>query len=317
MRVAKFWAIIAAKKGLGGLYLARPDADLTVGKIGSYAFESEYVAAGNRFHNRFYDAESFESVDGSRYICEKVKEGDQGALIIDVEPVEEGKTVTVSVPHLDDGNYYDSLTGRLAVVYEHKAYIDFEANGMAVLTRTRLPHPQLSVSERDCSFVGDKQITISVKNAETAYLVFNNESDRTDINSETTVNLKDHVLNGICEIRIYLKNGNNEYLRTLTYKQVQLTGDKFNVINLDEKYLNGEYEIYIWSWSPGRWSKDYTVENGVMLVDTAGMTGFLIGVFEKGYVITDVNNWDSNVIKQSSDIKGETLAAGFADMTGF
>ena len=149
VRVAKFWAIIAAKKGLGGLYLARPDADLTVGKIGSYAFESEYVAAGNRFHNRFYDAESFESVDGSRYICEKVKEGDQGALIIDVEPVEEGKTVTVSVPHLDDGNYYDSLTGRLAVVYEHKAYIDFEANGMAVLTRTRLPHPQLSVSERE------------------------------------------------------------------------------------------------------------------------------------------------------------------------
>ena len=76
-------------------------------------------------------------------------------------------------------------------------------------------------------------------------------------------------------------------------------------------------ERNIWSWSPGRWSKDYTVENGVMLVDTAGMTGFLIGVFEKGYVISDVNNWDSNVLKQSSDVKGEVLAAGFVDMTGF
>jgi hypothetical protein len=54
-----------------------------------------------------------------------------------------------------------------------------------------------------------------------------------------------------------------------------------------------------------------------MLVDTEGMTGFLIGVFEKGYEIKDVNNWDPNVKKQSTDIKGETLASGFVDMSGF
>ena len=47
------------------------------------------------------------------------------------------------------------------------------------------------------------------------------------------------------------------------------------------------------------------------------MTGFLIAVFEKGYEITDPNNWDPNVIKQSADIKGESFAAGFVDMTGF
>jgi hypothetical protein len=54
-----------------------------------------------------------------------------------------------------------------------------------------------------------------------------------------------------------------------------------------------------------------------MLVDTAGMDGFLIAVFEKGYEIQNVNNWDPNVIKQSADIKGEILKAGFFDMTGF
>ena len=78
VRVAKLWSVIAAKTGLGGLYLARPTADLTVGQIGSYAFESEYVAVCNRFHNRFYDANSYESVDGVYYINEKIKEGDQG-----------------------------------------------------------------------------------------------------------------------------------------------------------------------------------------------------------------------------------------------
>ena len=39
--------------------------------------------------------------------------------------------------------------------------------------------------------------------------------------------------------------------------------------------------------------------------------------FEKGYQIEDPNNWDSHVIKQSSDIKGEILTAGFVDLSGF
>ena len=38
---------------------------------------------------------------------------------------------------------------------------------------------------------------------------------------------------------------------------------------------------------------------------------------EKGYEVKDVNNWDSNIIKQSSDISGDLLKQGFIDMTGF
>ncbi len=317
IRVAKFWSVIAAKKGLGGLFLARPDADLTVGRIGSYAFESEYVAVGNRFHNRFYDAASYESADGTCYVCEKIKENDQGALILSVDAVDTGTTYAVAVPHLEDGNYYDALTGSLAVVTDHKAYINFEANGMAILTRTKYLHPQLEISDRDCSFVGDKQVTIKIKNAETAYYSFDGSDEKHTIEESAVITLKDHVENGVCRLRVYLKNANNVCERTFTYKQVELVGDKFNVINLDSRYLNGDYELYIWSWSPGRWSKDYAVENGVLLVDTKGMTGFLIAVFEKGYEITDPNVWDPNVLKQSADIKGESFAAGFVDMTGF
>lgn len=317
VRVAKLWSVIAAKSGLGGLYLARPTEELTVGQIGSYAFESEYVAVCNRFHNRFYDAETYESVDGTRYVSEKIKDGDQGVLILELGAVDATADVTVAVPHLEDGNYYDALTGNLAVVYNHEAHFTFEANGMAILTRTRHLHPQLTVSERDCSFVGDKKITVGVKNAEVAYYWFNGESEKTAIDGETVVSLKDHVENGVCVLHIYLKNANNVYERTFTYRQVELVGDKFNVINLDPKYLGGDYEIYIWSWNPGHWSKDYTIDDGVMLVDTKGMTGFLVAVFEKGYEIKDKNNWDSHVIKQSSDIKGEILTAGFIDMTGF
>ena len=86
---------------------------------------------------------------------------------------------------------------------------------------------------------------------------------------------------------------------------------------LVKETLNGEYELYIWSWSPGVWSQDYEIRDGVMLVDTTGMDGFLIGAFEKGYRIEDPNNWDPNVIKQSPDIKGELLKQGFFDLSGF
>ncbi|MBR5059339.1 MAG: hypothetical protein IKX06_01035, partial [Clostridia bacterium] len=145
-RVAKLWSLIAVKKGLGGLYLARPTDELTVGQIGSYAFESESVAVSNRFHNRFYDAESYESADGSCYVCEKIKEGDQGALVLYLGTVDTGKTVTVAVPHLEDGNYYDALTGNKAVVSDHRAYINFDANGLSILTRAADLHPQLEIS---------------------------------------------------------------------------------------------------------------------------------------------------------------------------
>ena len=44
---------------------------------------------------------------------------------------------------------------------------------------------------------------------------------------------------------------------------------------------------------------------------------YLIGVFEKGYEIKDPGAWDSGVIKQSPDFKGEILKEGFFDLSGF
>ncbi len=318
VRVAKCWSVIAAKKDLGGLYLARPTEELTVGRIGSYAFESEYVAVGNRFHNRFYDAESYESVSDSCYVNEKIKPNDQGALILNLGEVDPEKTVRVAVPHLDDGNYYDALTGSKVVVSGHTAFVPFEANGMAVITRSKDVHPQLVISERDCSFVGEKEITLKAVNCDEAYYYFNGQStDRQPIDGTASVRLDQHLLDGRADLSVCLRKGNNVFEQVFTYHQVQLIDGAFNVINLADKYLNGDYELYIWSWSPGVWSQDYEIRDGVMLVDTAGMTGFLVAAFEKGYRIEDIHNWDGNVIKQSSDITGDILKAGFFDMSGF
>lgn len=318
VRVAKFWSVIAAKKDLGGLYLARPNAELTVGTIGSYAYESEYVAVSNRFHNRFYAADSYESAFGTCYINEKILPDDQGALILNVGDVNPDEVVSVAVPHLDDGIYYDALTGFEIPVRDHVASVRFEANGLAIVTRSQGVHPQLSVSERDCSFVGSKTVTLTPKNSEESSYWFNgDEANRQAFSDAVEVALGDHVLDGKVDLTVSVRNGNNIFEQTFTYTQLQLLEGGFNLVNLDEKYLNGEYELYIWSWNPGKWSKNYEIRDGVLLVDTTGMTGFLIAVFEKGYEMSDVNQWDSHVLKQSSDIKGDLLKQGFMDMTGF
>lgn len=318
VRVAKFWSIIAAKKGLGGLYLARPTDELAVGQIGSYAFESEYVAVSNRFHNRFYAAESFESVDGTCYVNEKIAPDDQGVLILNVGEADPEKAVKVAVPHLENGNYYDALTGKKVVVYNKTATVQFDASGIAVITRSKDLHPQLTVSERDCSFVGSKKITLKAVNSEESYYYFNSDSaDKHTFTDSTEVDVGEQVRDGKVDLTVVLRSGRHTFEQTFTYTQVALVEGGFNLINIDKKYLNGDYELYIWSWSPGKWSKDYTIVGDVLVVDTEGMTGFLVAVFEKGYEIADVNNWDSNVLKQSGDIKGELLSQGFFDMSGF
>ncbi len=318
VRIAKYWSVIAAKKGLGGLYLARPTDDLVVGQIGSYAFESEYVAVSNRFHNRFYAAESYESIDGTCYINEKIAPDDQGVLILNADSVDPEQTVAIAVPHLEDGVYYDALTGLAVPVSDHTAYVQFEANGLAVVTRSRDVHPQVTVSERDCSFVGSKTIRLTAANSEESYYCFNEDaSTRVDFGESADVTVSEHMQDGKVDLTVVVRNGKNTFEQTFTYTELQLLEGGFNVINLDEKYLNGDYTLYIWSWNPGKWSKDYEIRDGVMIVNTEGMTGFLIAVFEKGYEVTDLNNWDSRVLKQSSDIKGEILKQGFLDMTGF
>ncbi|MBQ1342158.1 MAG: hypothetical protein IIY33_06710 [Erysipelotrichaceae bacterium] len=317
-RIAKYWSVVAGKKDLGGLYLARPTAELTVGKIGSYAFESEQVAIANRFRNRFYAAESYESAEGELYVNEKILPLDQGALIVNVGEINTGKTVEVKVPHLDNGNYYDALTGYKVVVSNHIAYVRFDANGVSVITRTKDIHPQLTVSDRDCTFKDDMEVILTAQNFDEGYYWFNNNTaERTEMKISTHVFLADHVEDGRVDLHVYLKKGVNELNQCYSYTKVEVSSDKFNVINLNPSYLNGDYELYIWSWSPGRWSKDYEIKDGILYVDTEGMTGFLLAIFEKGYEITDTTQWDSNVIKQSYDIKGDVLLQGYADMSGF
>jgi hypothetical protein len=316
-RVAKFWGVLTSRKDLGTLYLGRPDENIKVGTIGSYQFEHEWVACANRFHNRFVGADEYQSADGKVYINERISSTDQGAYVLNLDTIDETKEVTVTLPHLDDGNYYDTLTGNKVVVHNHKASMKFDINGMAFLTRTnQKARPRFKINIRNCSFVDDKQITIDIDKYDEAFYTFNDETTKYPLNKETKISIKDHVVDNKVKLNITLKNGTHEVKRTFIYNKVKLIEGYFNVININPNYLT-DYDLYMWSWSPSVWSKNYIVQDDVLLVDTTGMTGFLFAIFEKGYKINDLTKWDSNNIKQSADIKGSLLDEGFYDASSF
>ena len=317
--VAKFWGIISSRKDLGALYLGRPDENLTVGKVGSYAFETEYVACANRFHNRFVGASEYRSVGGEMiYVTERVSDTDQGAYVLNLDKVDVSTKYEVKLPHLDDGNYYDMLTGNRVVVTKHKAKMNFDSSGIAYLTRTnQKPRPRFSITERNALFAKDMDVTVKISNYDEAYYTFNNEETKYELKDETKISIGNHI-NSENEVKlnIHVKNGDFVFERTFTYTKVSLIEGYVNVFNINPTYLE-DYELYMWSWEPGTWSKNYQYRDGILLVDATGMTGFLFALFEKGYVVTTPNEWDSNVIKQSSDVSGKALEQGFYDASAF
>ena len=317
--VAKLWGIISSRKDLGALYLGRPDENLTVGKVGSYAFETEYVACANRFHNRFIGASEYRSVGGEMiYVTERVSDTDQGAYVLNLDKVDSSTKYEVSLPHLDDGNYYDMLTGNRVVVTKHKAKMNFDSSGIAYLTRTnQKPRPRFSITERNALFAKDMDVTVKISNYDEAYYTFNNEETKYELKDETKISIGNHI-NSENEVKlnIHVKNGDFVFERTFTYTKVSLIEGYVNVFNINPTYLE-DYELYMWSWEPGTWSKNYKYRDGILLVDATGMTGFLFALFEKGYVVTTPNEWDSNVIKQSSDVSGKALEQGFYDASAF
>lgn len=317
--VAKMWGILSSRKDLGVIYLGRPDENLTVGKIGSYAFENEYVSCSNRFHNRFVGADEYLSASSEKiFINERIKDNDQGAYVLNLETIDLTKTYEVKLPHLENGNYYDLLTGNKVVVTNNKATMKFDKSGMVFLTRTnQKAHPRFTINEREGLFAQSKSIKITISDYEEAYYTFNDNPTRYELNDETTIELGNGIdKDGNVKLNIHIKNGDFVVNRSFNYSKVNLIDGYFNVFNLNPKYLE-DYELFMWSWSPSVWSKNYRIQDEILLIDTSGMTGFLLAIFEKGYDIADLNTWDSNVIKQSADISGKALELGFYDASGF
>ena len=322
VQVNRVWAMMMARKGAKGLYLARQANrdNLTVAQVGSYTFEEPSVAIMNKFHYCYKDVDDFVSSQQEIYICERYDEeftNSHAAVIVDTTKnvVAGGKDVTFK--KISDGKYYDQMTGKEVVVRGHRAHIDFGDSNICVLTTTEnMARPFVKVSNRGGSFVDSLKVTVNLQDATGTYQINNKAAVDLSATTEITIRASDAV-DGVITLKLAYGNEQYSYQREFKYRSVTLIEGYFNVINLNSRYFT-ENEIYLWSWgvSKGQWSKNYTVRDGVLLIDlnTFTDTSFLIALFEKGYEITNLTKWDENSLKQSKDL---AIKDKFFDATGF
>ena len=314
-KTSRKYAIIASRKDTVAMYLARCDQAATVGMVGSYFFEEEVIAASNRFHNRYAGYDEEQSAAGNVYINERFKENkSSGALLVNLKGKGEAE---VTFKHLEDAIYYDQLTGAKVTVKDHKATLNFDDTGLVFLTRTNnLPRPSIEISQRDLSFAGSLKIDVTVKNANSMSYSINDGSEVT-FNGTTSITLTDSSA-ALTTIKFKAANEQFSIEKKSTYKKVELVEGYLNIVNINPSYFD-IYDFYYWAWgggSNGKWLNDFENRNGVLLFDFSNKpyTGFLLAAFNKGYTISNVNEWDSHLVKQTSDI---STSAKFYDASNF
>ena len=313
------WAILGSRKDTQGLFLARTDEANSVGIISTYHFKSEAIAAVNRLHNRFVGGEEYQSYDGTIYYNERVLGDDKGAVIT---AFNNETKVVVDFTQLGTGVYYDQITGKSVVVRNGHATIELDSSYVSVLTKSKnQPHPSFDISDRGSAFFQGTTLTITGKNITSGYYQINGGT-KVSFEKNVEITLKEEqAVNKLITLKVSVSNSQFTVEEEFYFKTVELIEGYFNVVNVKPEYINDK-EIYMWKWGngqPGSWSKDYTVSGTTLLIDKSIMNyeGFLLAIFEKGYVISKVNEWDSNVIKQSVNISGSILAQGYFDASLF
>lgn len=328
-RILRGYAVTASRKSSRSLYLSRPDDNQTVGIISDFSYESNVLGAINRFHDRFVDGEEYQSAVASTYVNQRVNGDAKGAIIVDFNP--SGKAA-LSLDKLGTGVYYDQITGKSYTIRNGHLIVDLPDSGIIVLSQSKnAARPTIEVSSRGGLFVGSIDVNIKVNGS--AYYTINGGS-HVVIDKETNITLGDVVdANNKVTLVVHAENGGFSLERVYTFTKFQLIEGYYNVVNIDPTYFTS-YEIFMWSWGPndnGHWSKDYQVQDGVLLInvdeykaapasekDKYGykLACFKLGTKKEG---ADRNTWgdDSLVIKKTSDFSFNILAQGYYDASDF
>ena len=321
--LSQSWAILASRKDYRGLYFARPDSGSapSIGIIGDYFFKNERLGAVNRFHNRFVGASEEQSSDGTIYVNERYGDEDKGAVVVNTGSE---RKIIVEFSKLGTDVYYDQMTGKAVTVRNGHATIELASSGIAVLTRSKNgPLPTLDIDNHGGLFVDEMTVNVSFENAkDMVYSI--NESEPLPVPADGKITFTaEQAIDDDIDLTIEYTGQYLDYTvsQTFHYKSASLIDGYFNILNVDPEHIS-DYEIYMWSWKAGengKWSKDYAIQDGIILVDTdaLGIEGMVFGRFEKDYVITNLNEWDNNVLKQTTDITGAVLAQGYYDGSAF
>ena len=125
----KAWALIAARNGVMGLYLARPaNFSQLLGAASNTAWANPEVSAVNQFHNAFAGQSEFVSSENG---IVSVERGDAGVVLVNCKG--NGTEVSLTANKLKDGTYTDQITGASFTVADGKISGTIGDTGIAVV----------------------------------------------------------------------------------------------------------------------------------------------------------------------------------------
>ena len=147
--VNKSWAVAAARADVSALYFARPAGysdnapQGTMGQMESTDWMDVEVAEANKFHTAFIGADEYVHAEGDLVLIERWNEEDCGLVMVNAV----GTTATAYAPvsYVEDGTYYDQITGEAFTVANGYVSGPVGSTGIVVL-RSQPPvvceHPE-------------------------------------------------------------------------------------------------------------------------------------------------------------------------------
>ena len=146
-------------------------------------------------------------------------------------------------------------------------------------------------------------VTITVRDADTAYYQINN-GEKVTFENTTTVTLGEDVLSGTIHLRVTAENAAHKLVKEYAYVKRDPNNLNIEVINIDNEYINNR-NLVAWVWKAGedgRWVNGNVNGNTFSFKVTINDTHFLLSSFPSGTVAQGSEDiWDQ-CLKQTADI---------------
>lgn len=236
------WALIASRAYTTPLYFDRPDGygkfPGNMGNMGNSDWKDPDVVAINKFHNKMEGTGEYLDQQGNEILL--IGREDKGAVIVNL-----GDRTNADLKiKFRDGQYknYGSAGGEVTV---SGGRVTGELKpGITILYANNIYKPEVSSSQENCDFVGSMNVTLNVKNADTAVYSINGGNERSFTDGKV-INIGSDMENGqSCTLYMKAQNSAGSAEKTYVYNKVdKIKSSKVYFYNTDN-YANPKVYIY-------------------------------------------------------------------------
>lgn len=301
-KLNRIYAVEMSHSGAAGLYFARPEESTAMGQVGSKAWKSDEISAVNNFHNKHLKDKEKLSCQNEFYVCEK---NTNAAMLVSLSSITNTKSFSIDFGSLEDGTYYDQVTGKSYEIKNGHMDGDMSSTGIIVLEKKKPElKPTIIVSNETGYFYDTMTVTVELKNAAEASYSLNGATPVAISGNKATITLE--TTTNKAELTITAKNGSVTSFETYTYYKIEKkTGYCACGGLLDPNGL--DYYAWVWSGDADGHLERVIIEGNVAYISMERGQKYLLVCYTKGkdmssYLNGSGNDWE-NKIGQTSDFE--------------